>query len=622
MAKNKTYTAADIEVLSDRDHVRLRLPVYAGDTHPAEYLVPYFRSSTLDIELTKFTPAIFGVIGEIFSNSIDEFAQITKKNKVIDITADNENGHYTIADNGRGVPLEKHKTGKHTPEVVFGSLRSGRNFVAEKEAGVIGMNGMGSSILNFVSSVFEVSINRDGKKYTQTFTNGALQVSKPRIVKGPKAKTGTQISFTLDPTVFTDITLPEELMLARAKEIAFTNPGLQVNYNGEKFLCKNGLEDLIKDISQDYFKFETDSMEFFVIFDVNKDIDEQIFTYVNSSLLFNGGLCNTQFLNAFYDRTITHLKPAAKKQKCDVTKNDVRQNLLVLGVMKIANPEYDAQSKTRLTGPNLRKEMSDFITAQWNSFARKNKQWLEKVLERATDRHHSSANKQAVKDMARQSRKKVAGLTDANSRNRFECNLLVTEGKSASAMVTDVRDPKTTATFPLTGKINNVYGMTVAQILKAGKITDLLMAIGLIPGQKALRSALRYGKIIIAVDADPDGNDIFTLLVNLFYQFWPELFDPAYEPIVYKLIAPNVVAVKGKKRIHFSSRLDYENVKNRYKGYEISYLKGLGSMIREDYAKILKDEECLIPIVDDGMLKDTLELLFGKDASVRKAWLQ
>lgn len=194
---------------------------------------------------------------------------------------------------------------------------------------------------------------------------------------------------------------------------------------------------------------------------------------------------------------------------------------------------------------------------------------------------------------------------------------------SAASMITEVRDPNTTGIFPLTGKINNVHGMTVAQLLTAGKLTTLLAAIGLIPGQKISRNDLRFGKIIIATDSDYDGSDIFTLLVNLFYQFWPDLFDGNYEPIVHRLIAPNIVAVKGNKRIHFPNRAEYEKQKDKYKGWTISYYKGLGGMEREDWDMILSGKtNTLIPITDDGNMKTTLELLFGPNADERKKWLQ
>jgi DNA gyrase/topoisomerase IV subunit B len=155
-----------------------------------------------------------------------------------------------------------------------------------------------------------------------------------------------------------------------------------------------------------------------------------------------------------------------------------------------------------------------------------------------------------------------------------------------------------------------------------GKIADLLSAIGLIPGQKALRNDLRYGKIIIATDADYDGGDIFTLLINLFYSFWPELFDKGREPFVYRLVAPNVCAAKGNKRIHFTSRNDFEKVKEKYKGWTINYYKGLGSMVKQDWEMVLTGEtNTLIPIVDDGNMKGVLTLLFSPNADARKEWL-
>lgn len=622
MPKRKSdYTADDIKVLSDREHVRLRTQVYLGNTSPCVYSVPLFVDG-FQIKDIEFIPAVYKAVGEIIDNSIDEFAQIKTKNKTLSITANPLLGEYTIADNGRGIPITKHETGKHTPEVALGSLRSGRNFEEELEKGVIGQNGVGSACTNYCSTEFRIDIHRDGKRYRQVFSDGGLHITKPSIRKA-SSKTGTEISFQLDGDVFSDTSLPAELMENRAIEVALTNPGVTASYNKKKYKFRKGFEDIVKKMSDDYFKFEDDGMQFFVIFDIHDGIDEKIFSWVNSSLLFDGGLCNTQFLNAFYDRTVKHLATQAKKQKCEVTKNDVRKNLLVLGNLRLSNPEYDAQSKTRLTGPNQRVRMADLINAQWTSFSRKNKDWLNTVLERAIIRHHSSANKKAVKEHQKNLKKKVPGLIDATSKNRFECQLLITEGDSAASMITQARNPKTTASLPLRGKINNVYGSTVAQVLNMGKVTDLLTAIGLVPGQKAMRSELNYGRIVIATDADVDGGDIFTLLINLFHTYWPELFDNNYEPIVYRLVAPNVCAVKGKRRVHFPTRTEYEKKKGRYKGWTINYYKGLGSMVKDDWEMILSGEtDTYIPVVDDGKMGDTLKLLFGPDADARKEWLQ
>lgn len=193
---------------------------------------------------------------------------------------------------------------------------------------------------------------------------------------------------------------------------------------------------------------------------------------------------------------------------------------------------------------------------------------------------------------------------------------------SAKSQISEAREPRTTAAYALTGKINNTWGCTPAQALKMGKLTELLAVIGLTPGRKSDRAAMNYGRIVIATDADQDGADICTLLLCLFYQFWPELFDKNYDPIVYRLVAPNIVASKAGKRIHFTSVAEYEAVKNKYKGWTIEYMKGLGSMSKTDWEMILSEKsDMLIPFVNDGNMGNILELLFGPSADMRKAWL-
>jgi DNA topoisomerase-2 len=268
----------------------------------------------------------------------------------------------------------------------------------------------------------------------------------------------------------------------------------------------------------------------------------------------------------------------------------------------------------------MRKDIITALDVDWKGFAKKCTPWFNHIIERATLRYHTNENKKAIDQ--HQKKKQINGLLDATSRIRSDCRVLITEGESAKSQISEARDPKTTAAFALTGKINNVYGCTPAQVLSMGKLGDLLAAIGLTPGKRAVRNDLNYGQIIISTDADYDGDDIFTLLVNLLYQFWPELFDPNYQPIVFRLVAPNVCVIKGKTRIHFPRRSDYEKVKEKYKGYEVRYYKGLGSMDKLDWEMILTGKtDTLIPVIDDGKMKEVLALLFGNDADVRKQWL-
>jgi DNA gyrase/topoisomerase IV subunit B len=168
-----------------------------------------------------------------------------------------------------------------------------------------------------------------------------------------------------------------------------------------------------------------------------------------------------------------------------------------------------------------------------------------------------------------------------------------------------------------------VWGESPATVLGMGKLTNLLASIGLVPGQKANREKLRFESLTLATDADHDGDDIFTTLICLFHSFWPELFDPKQKPFVYRLISPNIIAVKGKQRIHFSSMDKFEEKRNQMKSYSISYIKGLGSLETEDWEMIINnsDPDILIPILDDGLIGTTLELLFGPNSTPRKTWL-
>jgi DNA gyrase subunit B len=630
MAKDKNYTGADIQALSDRDHVRLRTQIYLGNMHPAEYTIPLLTEDKFKLKQVEFIPAVYKAIGEVVDNALDEFSQLTQRTKLLKLDAKPDVGWYCVSDNGRGIPIDMHKTGKPTPEVALGSLKAGRNFTDDKEVGVIGQNGVGAACTNYCSSEFDVIIHRDNKKYHQRFVDGADKVSRPKVTSVAAPQTGTQITFQLDPLVFKDVSLPDELIRNRAIEIAMTNPDVTVEFNGEKYRYKKGMLELAAQIAggNQYFCFEinepTIQGEIYMILDAHEEIDEKMYTWVNSSLLFDGGKCNTQFFNAFFDRVDTQLGKEAKKTKTEITRNDMRRGLLVLASLKVKNPEYDSQAKTRLTGPDLRKEMNTCLDSHWKLFAKRAEVWLNEVLAYAEERHHRQADKEAQKGQedAIKRRPKIAGLLDATSKNRSICQLLITEGESASSQISEARDPNTTGALSLSGKINNVWGTTPAQVLKMEKVRDLLLTIGLIPGKKAIRSCLNYGRVVISTDADNDGDDIFTLLVNLFYRFWPELFDPGYEPFFFRLVAPNVCLVKGKQRIHFARRSEYEKVREKYKGYEVQYYKGLGSMERIDWEMILSEKtDTYIPIVADGEFDSVLELLFSDNADARKEWL-
>ena len=625
----KEYTSDDVLVLDDVQHVRLRTAVYLGNMNEVTITVPSFVGNMFSTSPMTFVPAALRAVCEIIDNSVDEFTNAKTPKALLTVTLDPTSNKITVGDNGRGVPVDRHASGPYTPEVVFGSLRSGRNFTTGKEAGVRGMNGVGSSVANFTSTLFEIDIVRDGKKYHQEFRDGTNFRGEPSITTTASKKTGTQIGFILDPAVYKNTTIPEDLLLAVLQGVALCNPSVTVDYTNvatggkHRFNYPKGFEDIVKQIAgSSYFPFREGNHEFFVIPNGVEGLDEQVFTWVNSGLLFDGGLCNTQFVNAFCDTAVEALAPLAKKQKCEVTKNDVRRGLLIIGNLKVSDPEFDSQAKTRLTGPNLRNEMKLLVTNNWANFARKNKEWIQQVIEYAAHRHHGAKAKEADKQVSKKSNKPVPGLLDAVNKDRSKTVVIVTEGLSAASMIEDVRDATKIGSFPLTGKMNNVWGCKPGELLEMSKLTNLLAALRLRPSAKANREELHFSEMWIASDADPDGDYIFTSMVCLIYNFWPELLDAKKKPFLYRLVAPNVCAVKGKKRVHFARRADYEAARDKYAGWTINYYKGLGSMEGEDWKMVLENPDCRVPIVEDESIRQTMELLFGKDSEPRKVWLQ
>jgi DNA gyrase/topoisomerase IV subunit B len=317
------------------------------------------------------------------------------------------------------------------------------------------------------------------------------------------------------------------------------------------------------------------------------------------------------------------LQSKAKKRGFSITRHDVKDYVNVFGILKLKQPKYDSQNKSRLTGPSLKSEIEKLLETGWNSFLRKQKDQIELLLDKAEEKYKRLSSKKTAKELKTKRPAAIPNLIDASSRTRNICSLFITEGLSASSMLTEVRDPSIHGIFSLTGKINNVYGVDPAVVIKKmGKLKHLLSALGLVPGIEDI-SGLRYGRIYISTDADPDGDDIMSLLINMFYSFWPKLFDPK-DPKIYRLNAPNVIARKGDKFKYFTTRKQYEQEKEKYKNWTIDYCKGLGSMVIEDWRELITNlDKYSYVFVDDGNYDNVLKLLFDNSLSnERKLWLQ
>lgn len=445
---DKNYSANDIKVLTDREHVRLRTAIYLGSTETALYEVPIFEKNDITIKQKEFIPALFKAFNEIADNAIDELTQLKKKDKKVSVVHDVIKNKYRIGDNGRGVPIDVHpQTGRHTPETVFTELRSGRNFDDDaKDSGVIGTNGVGSSCVAMLSEEFVVAIKRDGKFYEQLYRDGTATINEPSINSYNGKDTGTSIEFKFDTSLpqFATTKVDPELINNRVIEIALNNPEIELSYvrkqlddSGEEeqinedYHFKGGMGEYVKTVSDRYFEFKYDDPEFtaryYIILDKYQGIDEKVFVYVNSSLLFEGGTASHMFFNTFFTTIAEKLKSEVKKRKIDLNKNDVRQNLMVLADVKMKNPRYDNQSKTRLISQEIKKHIEKMVADNIGKFLSSHKEWVDEVLSRAEFRQRI-ADMAEVKKNQKKKKGKLAKLIDCYSKDRSACSIAFSEG--------------------------------------------------------------------------------------------------------------------------------------------------------------------------------------------------
>jgi DNA gyrase subunit B len=445
---DKSYSSSDIQVLSDRDHCRLRSQIYVGSTEMTSYEMPIFEKNDIFIKQKDFIPALYKSFNEIVDNSIDELTQLKKKDKKISVFHNVVDNRFKVVDNGRGVPIDVHpQTGRYTPETVFTELRSGRNFDdSSKDSGVIGTNGVGSSVVAMLSEEFQVSIKRDGKFYEQMYRDGTNSIDPPsiNIYKGKDTGTGTEFKFDTTLTQFATTEIDPELIENRVFEIALNNPEIEMSYSRkqldadgeeehieEDFCFKGGMGEYIKNVSDRFFEFKYVDPEFtakyYLILDKYQGIDEKVFVYVNSSLLFEGGTAAFMFFNTFFSSVTEKLKSECKKRKIELNKHDVRHNMLVIADVKMKNPRYDNQSKTRLISPEIKKHIDKMVIDNIGKFISQNKDWVDEVLSRAEFRQRIS-DMAKVKKNQKGKRGKLHKLIDCYSKDRSICSIAFSEG--------------------------------------------------------------------------------------------------------------------------------------------------------------------------------------------------
>lgn len=619
---------SNIKKLTPYQHLRLRNEMYFGSrvlhTQP---IIDYTTGKAQPVE-QSWVPALYTAFREVLDNALDEVVGHGHGSR-IDVVYDFKTREMIIEDDGRGIPTEwddEHQCHKAT--LALSETMAGRNF--EERGETAGVNGIGASGVNFCSDYFIMDIHHNGERFQQEFKEGnsvfgdELQISKPKITK-KTGKSGTKITFRLSDAVFPDLTLPEDFIRSRVTEVAICNPLIKIFYNGEHIKVKPrpeqslfpGMKPIALEVKEDTFR-----SRFWIVPNwVNGG--EHVHTIVNNIPAFNGGVHIDTFRRLFYGNLLTALERESKRRKLSPNRSDVTEGVLIYNITNMRAPNFDSQSKTRLINEEVGKILKDHLDNPelYKEFIKKNKDWIEEIYKRCSERTMKKDLGDLAKAAKKNLRNKVPRLMDAAGQDRTKCILFLAEGESAISGMGAARDPDLHGGLGMKGKVLNVNGESPKRVIENKELADIMNCMGLIIGQKAHRGALRYGKVYLATDMDPDGANIAALMTNFFYTYWPELFDPSLEPFIHIFQTPFIIADKGKVRKYWYAS-DHKNFKPEdYVGWSITRAKGLGTLTREDWEYSLRNPVS-IPLVDDGKLEEALDLIFnGKKTDERKKWI-
>lgn len=592
------------QLLDEIEHVLKRPGMYIGSTKPHTANEWILQDGAYEKEELTYNPGFLKLFDEIVSNSVDEHKRTGQINTIkvrVDATS------ISVWDNG-GIPVVQHPEHKTwIPELIFSNLRAGSNFNDDEGRIVAGTNGVGASLVNIFSDKFTIE-TADGKnRFHQVFTKNMSAKTTPKISKSSQGF--TEISYTPDVARFELSHIDAshiKMMRKRAIDIAAANPGLKIVFNDEVFKFKTFKEYVDLYISDSIWEKSKD-WEFAI--GVSKDGFQSI-SFVNSIETKDGGT----HVNYLLNQVIEYLRGMIKKKyKVEVKPSDIRNHVFLFINTTVINPAFSSQTKEKLIT-----EPKDFGTKHevTEKFAKAvfSSEVIQSLLDWIEQKKKAEERAELRKLNKSLSNTKVLKLIDAKGRDRSKCILGIFEGLSALSAVRQFRDPQIFGAFPLKGKFLNVSELTNSNVIQNDEVVQLMASLGIKLGEDP--SDLRYGKVYIYTDADPDGDSIAALLINFFNKYWPELFEQGR---IYKVLTPLVVAKKGKEVKQFYSNDEYLTweKKTGAKGWNVEYKKGLAALEDAEYKEIVHNP-VLIKLSNDKLYKDSLSNWFGSDSEPRK----
>lgn len=602
----------EIKILSDREHVIKRSGMYIGSSSNESHE----RFVYGEYKAIQYVPGLIKLVDEIIDNSVDEAIRTKFQfaNK-IEVDIDPNTNRVTISDNGRGLPQAMIQTPEGDlipgPVAAWTRTKAGGNFGDDATRETGGMNGVGSSLTNIFSTIFK-GVTADGKNEITVYcSDGAQNISH---TSKKSSKKGTTVEFIPDFTHFetngfsqNDVTIVRD----RVQTLAVIYPDIEFKFNGHKI--QGNFKKYAKMYDEHAIIQEQENCSLAVC---RSPDGFRHLTYVNNIHTKNGG----HHIDCVIDDVAEELIPAIKrKYKIEVNKSQVKNSLtIVMFVRNTKNMRFDSQTKERFTSPHgqVREHISLDVKKISNAIL-KSEEVLMPIIESALARKLAAEKAAETKANKKAAKAKVAKHIKPNKygNDKEETTLFLTEGDSAIGYLIEARNGELHGGYPLRGKFINTWGMTSAEILKNKEAFDICAITGLTIGEKA--ENLNYKNIAIMTDADVDGTGSIYPSLLQFFSNWPELFEQGR---IRFTKTPVIIASKKGNQQWFYNLNDFDKARESLKGYDIRYIKGLGSLTLDEYEKVINE-----PVYDVVRLpedwKEQFQMLFGNDSSPRKVWM-
>ncbi len=599
----QAYTEDSILSLDWKEHIRLR---------PGMYIGKIGNGSSPD-------DGVYVLLKEVLDNCIDEY--VMGHGKTIEVSI--KNNRVSVQDFGRGIPLGK---------VIdcVSKINTGAKYDSKVFKKSVGLNGVGTKAVNALSSYFKIKSVRDGKSKLVEFDKGVVLNEEP--IQENSSRKGTKVTFIPDESLFGKYRFINEYVEKMLWNYCYLNPGLTILYNGNKFISKNGLYDLLeRDIDSEILypiiHLKADDIEVAITHCKNQ-YSEQYFPFVNGQHTVQGGTHQSSFREAI-----------AKTIREFYGKNydavDIRQAVYAAISIKIIEPVFESQTKTKLGsnemepgGITIRTFVNDFIKTQLDNYLHKHSETAVILQEKIQQAEHERKAMAGVKKLARERAKKAnlhnkklrdcrVHYNDLKKENRADTTIFITEGDSASGSITKTRDVSTQAVFSLRGKPLNSYGLNKKVVYENEEFNLLQSALNIEEGIEGLR----YNKIVLATDADVDGMHIRLLLITFFLQFFPELVKEGH---VHVLETP-LFRVRNKKETFYcyneQERIDA--IEKVGKNAEITRFKGLGEISPSEFKHFIGNKMRLEPVIigREAAIQEILKFYMGKNTPERQQFI-